>query len=512
MARTRRELLGATVQRGPIARRVAPRKAGRPLAPLKPSSLPLVSPLPAPDFLELLCSRCSYGLTQAEYLEASSMGAGAWLQQQMLLSGLDDTALEQEIEASYPRVNWSVTELIAEARQRSDGGGLAARDHLRATLLRRIKSKRQLFEVMVEFWSDHFNIDNGSFPLRVYKIIDDREVIRAHALGNFKAMLRASAHSPAMLVYLENFNNVVGVAQENYARELMELHTLGIDGGYTEDDVKAVARCFTGWSIRSLTPDTPQFYFYPGRHDTGEKLFLQNTVAAGGGIGDGDRVLSILADHPSTARHVARKLCAYFIGDDPEPAVVERVAMAYQTDNGDIKSMLGSIFGSDEFAASHDRKVRRPGNLIPASLRVTGASLTGDYMSSLQSRLKLLGHLPFQWLAPDGYPQGNDYWVNTGSSLNRWNWMLALAEGRANAGITLDMPSLYGNATTPTQLVDTLAPRLLRRELAADDRNSLVTFAANGGDANAVLNASQLLLRTKELVGLILCSAYFQYR
>ena len=512
MAKTRRALLQSMVPRGPQNARGGARPARLKAQPLKISGVPDDPALPAPGFLELVCSRCSYGLTQSEYLQAVGMGADAWLFQQMDYRHIDDSAVDDEIAASYPRVNRSVTELMAEAKQLSDGGGAAARDHVRATLLRRIKSKRQLFEVMVEFWSDHFNIDNGSFPLRVYKIIDDRDVIRANALGNFKTMLRASAHSPAMQVYLENFNNVVGVAQENYARELMELHTLGVDGGYTEADVKAVARCFTGWSVKNVAPDTPQFYFYPNRHDTGDKLVLHNTIAAGGGVGDGDRVLELLANHPSTARHVATKLCAFFIGDDPEPTVVDRVANSYLTDNGDIRAMLWSIFGSDEFIASHDRKVRRPGSLIPASLRVTGASLSGDYMPSLLNRLKLLGHLPFQWLAPDGYPGTIDYWINTGSSLNRWNWLLALAEGRAYSGISVDLAGLYGSATTPTQLVDALALRILRRPLADEDRNSLIAFAANGGDPNAVLSAANLLARAKEVLGLHLCSAYFQYR
>lgn len=512
MARSRRALLRAVVPRGRARAPKLSSQSSLPTQVLKVTGSPDNPALPAPGLLELITSRCSYGLTQAEYLQAVGLGPAAWLEQQMNPLQIDDSALEAEIAASYPRVNWSVTDLIVEARSLSDGGGQAARDHLRATLLRRIKSKRQLFEVMVEFWSDHFNIDNTGSPLRIYKLIDDREVIRANALGNFKTLLRASAHSPAMQVYLENFNNVVGVAQENYARELMELHTLGVDGGYTESDVKNVARCFTGWSVRSVVADTPQFYFYPARHDTGAKIVLGNAIAAGGGISDGDRVLDILANHPSTARHIATKLCAFFIGDDPEATVVERVAQSYLQDDGDIRAMLWTIFGSDEFLVSYDRKVRRPGSLIPASLRITGASLGGSYMSTLTSRLTLLGHLPYQWLAPDGYPGYIDYWINTGSSLNRWNWMLALAEGRANAGIVLDLPALYGTATTPTQLVDALALRILRRPLAPDDRASLITFAANGGDANATLTATTLLARAKEILGLQLSSAYFQYR
>ena len=202
MARSRRDVLQTIVARGPQNARGATRQAQLASRTLKTSAVSDDPNLPAPGFLELLCSRCSYGLTQAEYLQASGLGADAWLYQQLDYRLIDDSALEAEIAASYPRVNRSVTELLVEARQLADGGGQASRDHVRATLLRRIKSKRQLYEVMVEFWSDHFNIDNNSSPLRIYKIIDDREVIRANALGNFKTMLRASAHSPAMQVYL----------------------------------------------------------------------------------------------------------------------------------------------------------------------------------------------------------------------------------------------------------------------------------------------------------------------
>ena len=502
MATTRREFLQS----------VAPSHSGKATQTAKPAPVPGTSALPAPSAIALLTSRCSYGLTQAEYGQASSLGSSAWLSQQLAYASLDDSALQAEIAASYPRVNQSVTDLLVEARALSDGGSNAAREHVRATLLRRIKSKRQLYEVMVEFWTNHFNIHNGSSPLRIYKLIDDREVIRVHALGNFGALLKATAHSPAMLEYLENFNNVAGVAQENYARELMELHTLGVDGGYTEADVKDVARCFTGWSIRKVVADTPQFYFYQSRHDTGAKLVLGNAVPAGRGVEDGDQVLDILFNHPSTAHNIARKLCTHFIGDSPESTAVDAVAATYKSSNGDIPAMLRTLFSRAEFLASYDRKVRRPGSLLPASLRVVGASLTGDYQPTLSSRLKLLGNVPYLWLAPDGYPDSIDYWINTGSSLNRWNWMLALAEGKAYSGISVDIPGLIGTATTPKQLVDALATRVLRRSLSSTDRTTLINYAAAGGNANTPLAAATLLQTGKELLGMMLSSAYFQYR
>ena len=474
--------------------------------------------LPAPDALTLLTGRCSYGLTQAEYQEAMALGYDGWLEAQLDYMNIDDSALANEVATAYPRSGWSMQQLVSESRQLGNGGSLAAADHIRFTLLRKLKSRRQLFEVMVEFWTDHLNIHNGSFPISVYKLIDDRDVIRANALGNFGTMLRASARSPAMLVYLENFNNVAGTAQENYARELMELHAMGVGGGYTEADVKDVARCFTGWTVKNAGTDNPQFTFLSSKHDTGAKLVLGNVVPAGRGIEDGDQVLDILLQHPSTARHIASKLCAHFIGDDPETAAVDAVAAAFTASAGDIPTMLRTLFSTPGFLASRDRKVRRPVSVVAASLRVAGAAFSAvvsggnDYMRTLNSRLTLLGNLPYRWLPPDGYPDYNGYWVNSGASLNRWNWMFAVAEGKANAGIVIDAFALAGGATNPTQLVDNLAQRLLRRSLSTPDRDRFIAFAANGGSATATLTTNNVTLRSKEMIGLLLSSAYFQYR
>ena len=193
-----------------------------------------------------------------------------------------------------------------------------------SAILRAVYSRRQLQERMVEFWSDHFNIYAFKGQGPQFKVVDDHETIRAHALGKFRDLLGASARSAAMLGYLDNTSNRKGVPNENYARELMELHTLGVHGGYTQRDVKEVARCLTGWTTEKHW-HRGRFLFDPDAHDNGAKQVLGLTIAPGGGVTDGERVLDMLAGHPSTARHLARKLCVHFLGDAPD-AWVSRLA------------------------------------------------------------------------------------------------------------------------------------------------------------------------------------------
>jgi hypothetical protein len=219
----------------------------------------------------------------------------------------------------------------------------------------------------------------------------------------------------------------------------------------------------------------------------------------------------MLAAHPSTAQHIARKLCIRFIGDAPQQTAVDAVAATYAATGGDIRAMMATLLGSQEFISSYDRKVRRPQDYLLATLRATDATLAGNWLNTLGSRLGSLGQLPFRWGTPDGYPDAMADWVNAGAMLGRWNWAFAVAEARA-AGIALNLPVLYGSATTPATLVDRLADQLLHRPLLGADRDALVGFAANGGSADRTLSAAELPLRTRELVGLLLSSVYFQYR
>lgn len=527
MAKTRRQLLTSFRTR-PWEDRLMQSRRNSPASPAQGSELPVQklppidtvkhsgahpddATLPAVDPLVILLNRCCFGFRESEYQRALALDYTGWLQEQLNYTSLDNSALEASIASTLPRVSWTAAQLIADAKA-TGKNGQGATELIAATMLRQIFSPRQLYEVMVEFWTNHFNIAASAVPEVYYKVVDDRDVIRPHALGSFPAMLKASARSLAMLYYLDNVSNTKSGPNENYARELMELHTLGVEGGYTETDVVEVARCFTGWTVTGSAANNPVFTFLASRHDTGVKTVLGNTIPANRGIEDGDQVLDILASHPSTARYIAEKLCIRFIGEHPQTTAIDQVAATYTATNGDIPSMLLTLFGSTEFMSSYDRKIRRPVEYLIGALRVTEASLTGDYLSKLSNRLVSLGQLHFKWPTPDGYPDEMADWVNSGASLTRWNWVFGLAEDKISSGIRINISALIGSANTPTLLVDQLTARLLRRTLSTVDRDRFISFAANGGSATLVLDSATINLRARELTGLMLASKYFQYR
>ncbi|CAN5351389.1 DUF1800 domain-containing protein [soil metagenome] len=495
----------ASIQEGGVSQA----STGSPLTPAHTGAHPDDLALPAPDPLHTLLSRCSYGIRLADWNRALTIDYTGWLQEQLAYTLLDDSAVEFAIANNFPRVAMSAGELLADARA-NNSGQKAAPELRNATLYRQLASPRQLFETMVEFWGDHFNIATLASPESYYKNVDDRVVIRANALGKFPEMLHASARSLAMLYYLDNVSNRSTGPNENYARELMELHTLGVDGGYTEHDVSEVARCFTGWTVATVGTE-PVFTFVSSRHDNAAKTVLGTVIPSGGGVADGNAVLDLLAAHPSTAAHLARKLCIRFIGDVPQQSAIDAVAATYTATGGDIAAMMTTLLGSTEFIASYDRKIRRPLDYLLATLRCSDAVVSGNFLASIVTRLNSLGQLPFRWPTPDGYHDAMDAWVNAGAMLSRWNWAFAVAENKAT-GIALDLSALAAGANTPTLLVDTLANRLLHRMLLAADRDSLVAFAANGGAVDRILTTTEQPTRTRELAGLLLSSVYLQYR
>jgi uncharacterized protein (DUF1800 family) len=523
MTTTRRQLFSGFSQTENL-----PRKIGRNIqkpALLQKAPSPSILAAPAPDDstlgavdpLVILLNRCTFGFKESEYQRALSLGYAGWLQEQLNYTAINNNALETAIATAYPRVAWTAAQLVTEVKASGGAAGPAVKDLTASTLIRQLQSPRQLYEVMVEFWTNHFNITAASQPENYYKLVDDRDTVRANALGTFPNMLKASARSLAMQYYLDNVSNTKTGPNENYARELMELHTLGVNGGYTETDVKEVARCFTGWTVVGQSTSTPAFDFLATKHDTNSKTVLGNAIPAGRGIEDGDQVLNILATHPSTAKYIARKLCVRFLGDTPETNVVDAVAATYTSTSGNIASMLLTLFGSAEFMASYDRKIRRPLEFVIGALRVTEPTMTGDFLSRVNTPITTMGQLPFQWPAPNGYPDSLGYWINTGGMLSRWNWAFGLAEDTitnnndTSRSIRINIPALIGTADTPTALVDRLSARLLRRTLATADRNRFISFASQGGSATQVLTTT-LTLRARELIGLMLSSPYFLYR
>ncbi len=327
---------------------------------------------------------------------------------------------------------------------------LIAYDLSEGKLYRAILSDRQLEEELVDFWYNHFNVflDKGSdrFLVPTY----EREAIRPHVLGRFRDLLEATAQSPAMLFYLDNWESVGPDTQrrpanakrparglnENYGRELLELHTLGVDGGYTQKDVTEVARCFTGWTIRA--PREGGGFFYNDRvHDKGEKIVLGVKIPAGGGKDDGERVLDILARHPSTARFISRKLAERFVADDPPPQLIEKMAKTFRDSNGDIRAVMKTMLASNEFFSegAFRAKMKTPFEMVVSAVRATGAQV--DFAFPLANQLNQFGQPLYRKLEPTGYSNVSSEWINSASLLARMNFALSLTQNKVN-GIRID--------------------------------------------------------------------------
>jgi uncharacterized protein (DUF1800 family) len=348
-------------------------------------------------------------------------------------------------------------------------------------VLRAVYSERQLEEVLTDFWFNHFNVDARKGPERFLLTEYERDAIRPHVLGHFRDLLEATARSSAMLFYLDNWMsadpngphpdmtrqqalrpgrgpgarrtlrtpprtppdmrprpNMPKGLNENYGRELLELHTLGVDGGYTQKDVTEVARAFTGWS--SANPRMGGgFRFAPQLHDEGEKVVLGHRIKAGGGERDGEEVLDILASHPSTARFIATKLARRFVSDVPPRALVDRAAATFRDTHGDLRAVMTLLLTSPEFlsADAYRVKVKSPFEFLVSAVRATGAEVIDA--RPLVRALQQLGMPLYQCQPPTGYKDTADAWVNTGALVNRMNDALALASGRM-PGVRMPSP------------------------------------------------------------------------
>ncbi len=378
----------------------------------------------ARDSVTRVLNRLTYGHRPGDYARVSAMGIATYIEEQLAPESIDDSpcdALVRRIEA----IHVPLGELFEYKKD------YLHQELVRAKMVRSVYSRRQLFEVMVEFWTDHFNIDSSKGDCAWLKAADDREVIRRHALGSFPAMLKASATSPAMLWYLDGrVNRRMSRGDrpnENYARELMELHTLGVDGGYTQEDVMEVARCLTGWTVRSEEVfHKGRVEFRPEYHDDGPKRVLGKTIPGGGGERDLDHVLEILCGHPSTARHLADKLCRRFIGEPPPEGALEVTATAFSRSGGDIGRTLRNLFATREFREASPDQIKRPFHFVASALRATGAETDGGV--AMMEYLRRMGHVPYEYPTPDGYPMDAAPW--TGTLLWRWHFAEALTANR----------------------------------------------------------------------------------
>lgn len=454
--------------------------------------------------VQLVAERLSFGPTPALVAEIETRGVDAFIADQLAPETLDDSLTDQLI-AAMP------TLALSNVQRREAVSGEEATDEIQhATLLRALTSQRQLQEIMVDFWSNHFNVYLHKGDIRYFKAGEDRDVIRPLALARFADLLIASAQSPAMLLYLDNAENTGANPNENYGREVLELHTVGVEAGYSEVDVRNSALLLTGWRVRDGA-----FEFDPGRHYLGPLQVLDFATAGANGLQDGVAYLDYLAHHPSTARRLARKLCVRFVGDDPSSALIDAVATAYLAADTAIVPTLEAIFRSTEFRTSGQAKLRRPFELLVGTLRALGTAVEVRPDSSGADNLRWildgLGQGLFEWGPPTGYPDVGPAWLSADGMLRRWTLAADLARD-AFEGLTTGVDGILPAPLPPTvgDWITLLAARLLVRPLGVAQWQILVD--ATGFTGSDPLTPEIATALAPELVAFLLSSQDAQVR
>src|SRR5881296_3738590 len=480
-------------------------------------------------------NRLAYGPRPGEVDRVAAAGVMQWIDRQLSPSKIDDHALAERERAfdilDYDRGDLAKLYLDAERerreRKRAAGADSAERpdqnpvaqrerrlggEFADLAVVRAALSERQLYEVMVDFWTNHFNVFFGKGADRFLMPDYVEHTLRPHALGKFEDLLIATAKSPAMMFYLDNWQSVAPGASpqsplsalrrggqgvrtpmriggqgmrprmprginENYARELLELHTLGVDGGYTQEDVIEVARILTGWSIKR-----PQqgggFEFHDWAHDYGEKTVLGVRFPAGHGMDEGVRLLKLLASLPATMHHVSRKLCQRLVNDEPPDGCVDDAVAAWKRSSGDIREVVRAIVRGPDFWAPQNirAKVKTPLEFVVSAVRAVGGD--PDTTPRLAQVVARLGQPLYRHVAPDGYPEREEAWVNSGALLDRMNVAVALAAGRL-PGVTVALEAVAPATADAEQLIAAVndgvlggamsdnTRRVIREELAA---------------------------------------------
>ena len=526
-------------------------------------------------------NRLAFGARPGDAEAVRAMGVDRWIARQLEPDAIPDSGA-MRLAAAYPLLGLGAAELVrrypppmaaaARARRSStEADSARAREVLAqarrnygriagelqsARVARAVVSERQLQEVMVDFWLNHFSVFIGKGRMRYFLADYEREAIRPHALGNFRELLGAVAKSPAMLFYLDNAQSMADSGQptavrqrrapnrgargraaipprmqappqrrrrglnENYARELLELHTLGVDGGYAQADIIDIARAFTGWTI-----DDPRrggrFVFRPAVHDAGPKTVLGTQLPGGRGIEDGEQVLDLVARHPSTARFIATKLAVRFVSDSPPPELIDRAAATFTRTGGDLREVVRTIVTSPEFfsRSAYRAKVKSPFEAVVSAARALGAA--PDTTPRTAQIIGRLGQPVFGRQSPDGWPEKGEPWMNTGAILGRINFGMALAGGRLPGVRLQQWPPFESLRGAPReQQVDAVVAALLGGDASPDTRAVLLSgehpFGAAAAAADTLVSGQRPRARPPaglaQIVGLAIGSPEFQRR
>lgn len=502
---------------GALALQAAPASArpkGHTVRPGAPDQLAGIDFVPTDPNLHLL-RRATFGITPQLQKQITKMGRTAWINKQLAPETIPDPVVDDLLASRFPGLAWTIPQALDNLEEFSwdlmQDLGIAA-------IARAAWSKRQLFEVMVDFWSNHLNVTNPHDDAWANRHDYDRNVIRKFALGKFSDMLAASVQHPAMMTYLNNAESTKYDPNENYGRELLELHSVGVLAGYTETDMWNSTLMMTGFGINW---DTYQFKYYPSYHHTGQLKIMGHTSAnssATNGQTAGLAYVDYLAHHPATASRIATKLCERFVSDTPPPALVSALAATYLANDTDIKPVLRQLFNAADFASSTGQKVRRPMEALVATIRTLGikADVSGRQgMQALYWIVDDMGQAPLAWVQPDGYPDRADSWRSAGGTLARWNTNMSLAAHWWPQQLVLPplrnllprvLPTTYGG------YVDALVTRLVQRTFPTAHRDAVCAFL--GKNAASPLKATDPALgwRFPYVVSLILDTPYHQVR
>ena len=466
------------------------------------------TPLGRDPALHLL-RRATFGPTLLDVVAIRQMGIDAWIERQLNPSAIADPGGEQ-IHETYPTIAMTTSQIRTAVKEND---WEAMWELGQATLGRQMWSSRQLSEVMVDFWSNHLNVTNpfdGGWDVRTPY---DNDVIRKHALGRFSDMLHASARSPAMMRYLDNANSHRRSVNENYGRELLELHTVGLEVRYSEKDVRHSAYIMTGRTV----DDDGKFEYDRYRHWPGRVRVLGFTsanVKASEGLVLGDRYLTYLSTHPATAKRIAFKLARRFVCDDPPRTLVDRLTQTYLDSGSSIVPMLRVLFSSVEFWMSTGLKTRRPLENLVATARITGVKpgpKTKEGVEGLYWMANQLGHAPLNWGPPDGFPDIADAWGSAHATLGTWNAHRAMIQGWHQGLAYPNAESFVGlKPVTVGEYIDTVAKRLVHQKMQPAHKKALLRFL--GAKESTKVKGLRLGGKIDHLVPLVLDSVYHALR